>query len=210
MARSFAAIKITIGLRPNGEADHPNFNLLPIVQAFYNLSAPPTDKEKREGKDWSYYLKNFGEGWAYDKSSRHEDDNDSDPDGTPIGNQYGVLLIPEQFAIEALAEFPTTIVRLTETELQDYWDNRAYAHLSVNKRQEAILSQYDRERSLLERAESNATGQDKVNLRSRLDALDVEILKAIDPDDVTPGVRKNHKKTWASWKGKNSITILEA
>ncbi len=49
-----AAIRVKIGLRPNGHADHPDWNLLPMAQA-----DPPTDPAKHM----------LLGGWKYDKTT---------------------------------------------------------------------------------------------------------------------------------------------
>ncbi len=53
MPRDLVPIKVIIGTRENGHADHPDFSALPSVVA--------------SGMDWSKYVDTFGSGWLYDK-----------------------------------------------------------------------------------------------------------------------------------------------
>jgi len=103
---TLTAIKVKIGLRPNGHADHPNFNLLPIVIA--------------SGADWSVYIgiPENGAGWQYDKSSGHQDETP----GSPAGQQWGMLLCLPQFATEAIAQFPGICTAMTPTEAETFYD----------------------------------------------------------------------------------------
>ena len=129
---------------------------------------------------------------------------------SPVGQQFGVLVVPKQFVIEALSEFPSLITRLTEGELEDFWDNRAFAHLENVKRDEQALTNLERERVLIDDALIDATGKTKTRLTNRKAALRNEVIRALDPDDPMPGIRSNHRKKWADWKVKNFITIQEA
>ena len=108
--RELVPIKVKIGLRPNGHADHPDFNILNCV--------------KNSGLDWSKYIDINGLGWHYDKQCGHKEEDPT----SPYGIWYGVLIVNKEFADEALAEFPDLIEKLTETKLKDFYDNRAHAH----------------------------------------------------------------------------------
>lgn len=163
-------IKVKIGMRPNGHADHPKFNRLPVVQA--------------SGMDWSKYVDVAGLGWHYDKTSGHKEETlDS-----PRGQQWGVLIVPEQFAAEAIAEFPDLVTELTEVELEDFHDNKARAHLPDEEVDVDIL-----------------TG---IKLKQDLGIpLTEQQQKALDPDDDTRGIVKSKRKKWADRKIRKGITI---
>ena len=88
MARNLVPLKVRIGLHGNGHAKYPDFNSLKTIQDI--------------GVDWSVYVDMYGDGWLYDKKSGHRDDT---PD-SPFGQQWGVLLVPEEFASEAAKAFP--------------------------------------------------------------------------------------------------------
>jgi len=77
-----AAIKVKIGLRQNGHADHPDWNKLPMAKG---------------GKDPATHM--FLGGWKYDKTSGHQEVSAD----SPMGMQWGMLLVTEQLATEALA-----------------------------------------------------------------------------------------------------------
>ena len=98
MPRSLVPIRVTIGLKPNGHALYPDFNTLASVQA--------------SGMDWSRYVDIEGIGWHYDKQRGHKvDDLES-----PFGQQFGVLIVPKVMANEAIAAFPTVVVKLTRPD----------------------------------------------------------------------------------------------
>ena len=105
MARDLVPIKVTIGLRANGDHDHPDFSVLPSVVA--------------SGLDWSRYVDVHGSGWLYDGCCGHKTDTLE----SPFGSWFGVLLVPKAFADEAVAEFGSTIVKIRETELEPFYND---------------------------------------------------------------------------------------
>jgi hypothetical protein len=86
--RELVAIKVRIGLKPNGHAEYPNFNELGSV--------------RKENMDWAIYVDQFGIGWQYDKTSGHKEHSED----SPAGMQWGMLLVPTDFAREAVEMFP--------------------------------------------------------------------------------------------------------
>ena len=106
MAKIVVPLKVKIGLRENGHADHPNWQMLPLAAD----EKPAT---------------HMGDGWHYDKTSGHKESTlDS-----PFGMQWGLILVTRKFADEALAKFPLLVTELTEAQAQDFWEKKAYAHL---------------------------------------------------------------------------------
>ena len=100
-------IKVKIGLRPNGHADHPDWTKLPMIFS--------------DGEMRNY----CPAGWMYDKSSGHQEETlDS-----PRGMQWGFLLGTREFVDEAKSVFPDLITEMTEAEFIDFYDNRIMAHL---------------------------------------------------------------------------------
>jgi hypothetical protein len=88
-------IKIKIGLRANGHADHPLWTLLPMIT-----------KEEDEKQ----YMPH---GWMYDKSCGHTESRmDGDAWDSSVGMQWGCLLVTKAFAEEAIKTFPTLIKKL--------------------------------------------------------------------------------------------------
>ncbi len=100
-----AAIRVKIGLRPNGHADHPNWKLLPSA-----ASGKPEDQ--------MFF------GWKYDKQCGHKDETL----GSPFGQQFGMMLCTPQLADEAIATFPAATTRLTEAQCEAFCDNKTHAH----------------------------------------------------------------------------------
>jgi len=168
----YAAIKVKI-LSTRGKCDYPDFNQLPIVS--------------HSGMDWSQYIDANGGGWLYDKKCGHaEIDAES-----PAGIWLGLLLIPEQFALEAIAKFPDRITRLTEAETEAFYNNRHACKMPDEEIDKDIL--------------------EKIKLKQELGLpLTAEQEKAKDPEDDTPGIRKNKKKKFVDFKAHRGITIKDA
>jgi hypothetical protein len=170
MAKTFTPIKVKIGLRADGNADYPDFNTLNAV--------------KKQNMDWSYYVDRFGLGWIYDNLIGHREEA---PD-SPLGQQLGVLIVEKEFADEAILSFPAECSKLTEMELEDFYDNR-YA---VKFQDEEI------DREVL----------DAIKIKQDLEQpLTPQQIKASDPKDDTIGIRKNKKKAWVDFKALKGIEI---
>jgi len=124
MARDLVAVRVTIGLRPNGEADHPDLNLLPTIAA--------------SGMDWSRYIDQIGIGWVYDVTAGHQE-----PGDTPVGQQHGVILLPAAVADEALAAFagaPYEAVALTPPQFRNFHDDKGAVRLPAEKGDQEVLA----------------------------------------------------------------------
>jgi len=134
-------IKVKIGLRPNGHADHPDWTKLPIINA---------DSEVR---------KHAPQGWIYDKSCGHQDEGVDSPQGM----QWGCLLCTKKFADEAIAAYPSLITKLTEVEFEDFYNNKARVHLSENKINIDVLKGLQIELDLREKL-----GLDVTNLKTKI------------------------------------------
>lgn len=172
--KNLVPLKVKIGLRPNGHADHPNWYQLPLA---FNGERPEDHM--------------FG-GWHYDKSSGHRE---SSPD-SPLGMQWGVMLVSQKLAQEALTIWPDKMSKISEAEFEDFWENRAYAHLTENKVDHQTLASYNDELSL-----RTQMGQDTTELKKRL-------VKALDPNDPERGIRKNNMRHYADFKKDCGITIV--
>jgi len=143
------------------------------------------DVVKASGQDWSHYVDVVGGGWHYDKVAGH----DVEETDSPRGMQWGCLLVDATFATQAVAAFPKVCSVITETEFADFHDNRAHAHEpDVNEDLDAI--------------------QNLTNRRALGEAIpQAEIDKALNPDDPTPGRRRNVGKKWADRKAAMGVTI---
>lgn len=133
-------------------------------------------------------------GWKYDKTSGHQE---SSPD-SPVGMQWGMVFVTPQFANEAKEVFPDLITELTEAEAKDFWDNRAYAHVPENKTDVTILQAYQTELAL-----RKELGQDVTELKTK-------IIKALDPNDIEPGLKKEQLKKFVDAKLKLDITVVSS
>lgn len=171
-------IKVKIGLRANSHADHPQWTLLPMVN------------KEQDAKQYMPF------GWIYDKSCGHaESRTEGNSWDSPVGMQWGCILVTEAFAAEAIVTFPTLITQLTEAEFEDFYDNKAMAHLSENSYNLQELEGLKLEHDLKMINAGNVT------------ALKAKIAKAVDPADPTPGIIKNTGRKWADKKATIDVTI---
>lgn len=166
-------IKVKIGLRPNGHADHPEWTKLPMINS---------DSEVRQYAPL---------GWMYDSEYGHADSiGDS-----PIGMQWGCLLVTRAFADEAITTFPLLITELTEAEFENFHDNRITAHLPDVKYDMNTLKGLKLEHDLLA-----INGADTAEIKAK-------IAKAIDKNDIAPGIKTDKSKKWADLKSAKGIVI---
>jgi len=179
-------LKVRIG-KADGRAKYPTFNSLQAV--------------KDSGVDWSKYVDTFGAGWQYDKKFGHAEEG---PD-SPMGMQWGVLLVPSLFADQAVAAFPADCQIIAEAAMQTFYEDRVTAHMPEDLEDVNILQSLNAELSLIDQA--IAGGRNGGKLATRRDLLLTRIEKAVDPADPEPGVRKNMKKRWVDMKSERGITI---
>jgi hypothetical protein len=177
--KNLVALKVIVKLDPtNGQALYPNFNLI--------------SSSTRKGMDWSKYIDVHGSGWHYDKTSGHREETVD----SPQGEQIACLCVPQDFATEALSSFPSVVTEMTETEFEDFHDNKAHAHEPAESISTDILNGLSAQRNLMV-----ATGKD-------VTALDAKIGKALDPlDKSEPGVVENKKKMWVDAKATQGIAL---
>jgi len=172
MSRIAVALKVKIGLRPNGHADHPDWQKLPLA-ASEGLSG------------------HIRGGWYYDKTCGHKE-HGSD---SPCGMQWGMILVSREFADEALRIFPDIVTELADAEAKEFWDQRVYAHMPINRIQTDILVGLKAQRDLL------------VDLQRDTSEVDAQIDAALDPDSATMGVCRDKFKQWASAKALLGVVI---
>ena len=189
MPTSIVPIKVKIGLRPNGHADHPAWETLPLISGALPKGAPRerVDEEVR---------KHVVGSWHYDKQSGHQVDT---PD-SPRGMQWGMFLASKAFADEAVATFPALITILTQAECQAFWDTKAYAHMGDEDFNIETLQALKLYRDLLKDLK-------KADNAPEVLAVDAKIAKALDPLDVYPGVKKNILKRWADAKDRLGVAF---
>ena len=181
-------IKVKIGLRANGHADHPAWELLPTVAA--QVAALP--KQTRENIDQVIRQHTAGS-WHYDKTAGHADDTPE----SPRGQQWGMLLVSRTFADEALATFPELVTVMTRAEAVTFYNDKATVRMTDEREDVDRLQALATRRNLL-----LATGA----APARLAALDARIAKALDPDDPEPGVIREPLRRFATAATKWGIT----
>ncbi len=168
-------IRVKIGLRANGHADHPDWFKLPLATTMDPASQ-------------------MMHGWKYDKQCGHTEHETN----SPSGMQWGVVLVSELFATEAVATFPSLVTRMTAAQLETFWDERACAHMPVIRTDTVALQGLKAERDLM-------VDTDKVTA-----GIDVRIGKALDPDDPTPGKKIDKTARWATAKDHLGITLASS
>lgn len=176
------ALRIKIGLRPNRNADYPDFNQLPII--------------KTSGIDWSIWVDTFGLGWCYDKTCGHAD---SGPD-SPRGMQWGCLMVPQEFAEQAQAMFGETCTCIKSDEFEKFYDEKAMAHIDNNIVDVKIVSGLKDTLELMEKSGAST---------SDIAVMKLKIKNAIDPNSHEPGITKNHHKKWSDRKGLADVEIKD-
>ena len=165
-------IKVKIKLKDDGSAKYPTFNDLKSVQT--------------SRMDWSKYVDVYGLGWQYDKTSGHTEDTAE----SPRGQQFGMLIVPEDFANEAVAMFEECVA-IEEAEAKDFYENKAV----INQPDEII-------------DEKILTG---IKLKQDLgQTLTAEQVNALDPTKEEKGITLNKDKKWSEFKLKKGVTIKPA
>lgn len=166
-------IKVKIGLRANGQADHPDWYQLPLAETVEPATL-------------------MSSGWHYDKSCGHKENRVD----SPIGMQWGMLLVTPLFAQEALTVFPELVFEMNEVEAEDFWENKHTVQAQENKADTNILQALESELALRTALEQDVTD------------LKVKIVKALDPNDVEPGLKKNHMKKFVDAKQVLDINVV--
>ena len=176
-------IKVKIGLRDNGEADHPNWGLLPLA------SAGASDQDRR-----NIAAKQMSSSWKYDNVYGHKEEG---PD-SPYGMQWGMLFVTKQFAKEAIAMWPTLVTEMTEAEAETFWEERYAVDLPEYKADERVLINLKNE--LILRKEAGLP----------TDEIMVRITKALDPNSKDAGIRVHKLKKFLKAKDTLNIKLVKS
>lgn len=176
MAKTGVPIKVIIGLRPNGHADHPDWTQLP-------LAVGGKDQIEKEALVRDQQIVK----WVYDKTSGHAEET---PD-SPVGQQLGMMIVTEEYANQAVATFPGLVTIMSEVEAEDFWDNKGFAHVPEESIDTVRLQGLKAQRDLMVDLQKDVL---------ELGALDAKIAKALDPDDSEPGVNRMKDKRWTDAK----------
>lgn len=182
------ALKVKIGLHAHGAAKYPDFGQLPIVKA--------------SGADWSHWIDANGSGWHYSKCGHKEHEDDS-----PFGEQWGMLLIPAEFATQAVAMFPEQCSVLNDVEAGEFYEQKCCRDMPEVKHDVDTLNGMAAEITLLKALSENTTGAEKAKHVKLLSDAMARAAKAIDPDHDAPGIKKNVDKSWDSHKAKRGYTV---
>ena len=164
-------LKVKIGLKESGGAKYPEFNVLQCV--------------KDSKTDWSCYVDCHGTGWTYDCCGHCDQEPDS-----PFGIQWGMISVPKIFADQAVAEFPSDVAKMTDTEAEEFYNNCCARDLPDEDIDIKVLDAIKRKKDM---------GVDLTPMQ----------IKAIDPQDDTRGIRPNKDKTWPGFKQKRGVTIVQ-
>lgn len=182
METKLVPIKVKIGLRPNGHADHPAWSKMPMVNSW--------DDNVREWCPSS---------WLYDKSCGHDDERiESNKWDSPQGMQWGCLLCTREFVNEAKQIFPDIVTELTEAEFEDFYNNYSRAHMSENDYDIEALQGLQLELDLKEKLGKN---------KAETDIVKAKIEKALDSNDKERGIRKNEERYCQDYLKKKGFTI---
>lgn len=179
------AIKVRIGLKENGHHDYPQWGDLPMAEG------KGTYIEREQFASLDQKIK-----WKYDKVSGHQED---EPD-SPRGTQWGMMIVSEQFADEALAMWPDRVFEMTEAEAEEFWTERAHKHVPDNKHDTDVLRGLALERELTLILDRSAN----------TDVIDAAITKALDPNHPNSGVRRTKGKIWAEAKASYKLNIRKS
>ncbi len=167
------AIKVRIGLKPNGHAEYPNFNSLVA--------------SVRDGVDWSVFVDKHG-GWHYDQVAGHADEDTAE--SSPVGMQWGMLVVPEEFADAAVAMFPSDVTVLDDANAGTFYETRAHV----------------RDQAIHESLEIIQGIKAKRDLGIVEDQQDRD---ALNPDHPSSGRRRNKTKTWAGFKTNRGLSVRQ-
>ena len=183
------AIRVIIGLRPNGDADHPDWTILPL--------AGTGTQPEREAIIKTHQIRS----WVYDKTSGHSSHSVDSPRGT----QLGMMLVTDTLADEAVAMWPTLVTIMTETEAEAFWDDKGHGHLNDDRLDPDQLTGLQAECDLIEKMQAEFPGEPA--WAGRKTACLAKMRNALDADHPSPGIRKQKTKKWVDAKVDLDFTI---
>lgn len=179
-------IKVWIGLRANGHADHPDWNLVDLS----NITDNPIKGNGRHADDFVI------ESWFYDICCGH----DANTPDSPHGGRWGVRLVTPQFARESIKTFPGKIFPMTEAEMEAFYEDHCVGKLPELETDTEALAAIKTELEL-----RTLLGE----VGPAVDALKAKARRALDPDEREPGMRRSPRRHWAGGlKDVLSITVV--
>uniref|UniRef100_A0A6M3L992 Uncharacterized protein n=1 Tax=viral metagenome TaxID=1070528 RepID=A0A6M3L992_9ZZZZ len=139
---------------------------------------------QNSGMDWSKYVDRYGSGWLYDFIGHKEEDAES-----PFGQQWAILLVPKDFVDQAVVRFSNVCTKLNPAEADDFYNNRHAKDM--------------------EDEDINLDVLQKIKMKQDLGLpLTAKQQRAIDPEDDTPGIRKNKRKLFTDYKKERGYNIV--
>jgi hypothetical protein len=169
-------LRVTIGLKTEKKKRlhaFPPFNEIP--------------ETIRDGMDWSHYVDQFG-GWHYDNVSGH--DNDDATNGSPRGVWIGLLLVPEDFATEAVMRFPAQCQIVNETQAERFYEDR------VTVDQPEVLEDVEVLQAIAAKRQAGIPESD-------------DDRAALDADSPRRGRKRNKTKKWDDMLTNKGLAIIE-
>jgi hypothetical protein len=153
--------------------DYPDFNAV-VSPESRTIHGSPVD--------WSHYVTQAGLGWMYDELSGFGfvDGENADP-----GMLYGVICVPEAFALEAASGFPERCEILTHDDFLAWHERRIASQMSDVIYDSDHLSGLHAALSLAKEVETSSTAHGNLVAEAR---------RALDPDSGSPGVRRNDRR----------------
>lgn len=168
MTTEVVALKVQINRGPHG-AVYPEFNRVRLVS--------------QSGLDWSMWVDQYG-GWIYDSLSGHDDDTD----GSGRGMQWGMLLVPEEFAIEACEKWKTCHL-MSPGEAHTFFSDRHAYRIPRLRRDAGEMQAIKLEIELHTLLEDEAeTEEEKETHRRRKRSAMKDAASAVDADSPQSGV----------------------
>jgi len=140
-------------------------------------------REPKIEMDWSHFVDLYG-GWHYDKQCGHKESDET----SPMGMQWGLLYVPRWFAESAVIRFPDVCSIMSEVESKDFHEVRAHGHEPEVLDNEVVL------RGI---AAKRAAGVPE----------DDDDRRALDPDDRTPGRKRNKRKLQSTYLESVGLTL---
>ena len=138
--------------------------------------------------DWSKWVDINGSGWLYDNENGHKAEDLAYQ--SPMGMQWGMLLVPKQFADEAIAMFPDLITKLSETDCESFYNDRH-------------ANDFPEEEIDSEKLQAIKAKQDVGVTLTAEDQL------ALNPTNNTSGIRKNESKKWVDYKILKGYNVVQ-
>lgn len=136
----------------------------------------------RDGMDWSHFVDQYG-GWHYDCCGHDEEDEES-----PRGMQWGMILVPEDFANAAVERWPDQCSILDGRQAEAFYESR------VTRDEPDVIEDLDVLQVIAAKRQAGLAEDDSDRA-------------ALDPDNPKRGRRKNDRKKFADMLKKRGLKL---